>query len=255
MRGGLVAFVIATALANAASASPTKSECVDANTRGQQLRKSGKLLEAREALQICADASCPRIVRADCQSRIDEIAHATPSIVVETTDVTLDGKPFSGTPNAPYEVDPGEHHVLFHEPGHPAVERVVTLDEGERPRRVTVTYPKPVPPPAGSKTFLTVGFALGGAGIAGLGLGIALGIASFGAWGAVKGECASAITCDYAKATADRNTATDFATGADVAFIAGGLLAAAGITFVVLGAQVHPVVQEKLLGLSLVKAF
>jgi hypothetical protein len=43
----------------------TKDQCIDANGKGQELRREGKLSEARDQLRACANAACPAMVRDD----------------------------------------------------------------------------------------------------------------------------------------------------------------------------------------------
>jgi hypothetical protein len=84
-------FAIGTALllttAAAAHAAPlTKAQCIAADTDAQTLRISGKLRAMREKLSVCADASCPGMVRDDCMQRTDELQRMQPTIVFEVKD-------------------------------------------------------------------------------------------------------------------------------------------------------------------------
>ncbi|MBV9945784.1 MAG: hypothetical protein JOZ69_02945, partial [Myxococcales bacterium] len=47
----------------AGPAKPTKQQCVGANESAQDLRRSGKLHEARTNLATCLSTTCPRLVR------------------------------------------------------------------------------------------------------------------------------------------------------------------------------------------------
>ncbi len=85
-----------------ARADMTKDQCIDANGKGQVLRRDGKLAAAREQLRSCADPSCPAMVRDDCNKRLDSLEAAQPSMVFDVKDaagadvinvvVTVDGQ-------------------------------------------------------------------------------------------------------------------------------------------------------------------
>jgi len=246
----VVAFACVTAVAASAGAAPTKVQCVQADTNGQTLRQAGKLHAARDAFRSCADPACPAIVRADCNTRLDEVARVTPSLVLEAHDasgdladvvVTLDGAPLvdrlSGTP---VEIDPGSHTLVFTAQGHAPITRALVVSEGEQARRVSVAFesapgPEAPGPTAGSSGGGTrlAGIVIGSVGIVGLGLGAAFGAAAFAAWSSVPAECPQATGCTdvnaYNQAVSSHDTASAFATASDVALVAGGVLLATGV--------------------------
>ncbi len=131
--------------------------CFDAAVKGQELRKTGKLSEARAAFVVCAGEECPAEVSGRCTSWIAEVDEAIPSVFVVTQDaaghelshvvVRVDG--------APREIGqaislmPGTHtFVLESAEGH-ALE-TITLRERERGRQVVLRLPErraePLPP-------------------------------------------------------------------------------------------------------------
>jgi hypothetical protein len=241
------AFLCVAFFAGAALAAPTKNECVDANATGQAHRLTGKLLAARDDFTSCLSASCPEIVRDNCRMRLAEVKSALPSVVFSVPPtsgafLSLDGAsvPLDGSA---VDVDPGEHEVTLNAPGNAPIRRTITLREGEKLHReafpalvVTRREVAPSPTHASSTSPLRIaGIVTGAVGLVGIGFGAAFGVAGFGAWGAVQSECLQAATCDLARAQADRNRALGFATASDVAFIAGGVLLAAGVTMFVLG--------------------
>src|SRR5688572_26322013 len=69
-----------------ARADISKSQCVEADTSGQSLRREGKLSAAKEQFQTCNDPQCPELVRTDCTQRIDEIEQAMPSMLFDVKD-------------------------------------------------------------------------------------------------------------------------------------------------------------------------
>jgi hypothetical protein len=68
------------------AADPTKEECIASSERGQELRRTTKLNDARAQFAICVAASCPGPIREDCAERLDEIATAMPSIIFQVKD-------------------------------------------------------------------------------------------------------------------------------------------------------------------------
>jgi hypothetical protein len=250
----LLSFAIIT-FAGTALATPTKEECVDANARGQVARKQQQLHAARDAFRTCADSVCPTVVRRDCATRVEEVEHAIPTIVVEVTaggqkvenaTVLVDGAPFVSHGGAT-EIDPGGHHFVFRVPGKPDIVREVAVDEGARGQVVSAAFEEA---PKKNPGFVALGIGVAAGGLAGIVLGSIFGGATIAAWGSVKNECANAATCDYTRATSDRNQALMWATAADVAFIVGGVLLASGITIAVLGLRVTPVAGPRTIGFA-----
>jgi hypothetical protein len=139
-----------------ADGQPTKAQCIETNTRGQDLRRDGKLAAAREAFQACSAASCPTLVRNDCARRLDEIDTVQPTVVLVAKDgggkdvsvvhVTVDGKPLTEKlDGTALPVDPGEHTFAFAIPGQPAVKATFVLALGEKNRREQVVVGGGVP--------------------------------------------------------------------------------------------------------------
>ena len=157
----LLAFAACPVLADM-----TKDQCIDANGKGQELRREGKLSEARDQLRACANAACPAMVRDDCTKRLDELERAQPTIAFEVKDasgadvsavkVTVDGKLLAAKLDGTMlPVDIGEHLFAFEVPGKPPLTRALVLTEGEKGRReqvmlgaATTSTPASVAPPA-----------------------------------------------------------------------------------------------------------
>ena len=158
----LSAAVITMAMASAslAYADITKDQCVDANAKGQDLRRDGKLAQAREQLRRCSDAACPAIVRSDCTKRLDDLESAQPSIVFDVKDpsgadvfdvkVSMDGQPLADRLDGkPIDVDPGPHTFTFESAGKPPVTGKLLIKEGEARRHTRVIVGGgEAPPPA-----------------------------------------------------------------------------------------------------------
>jgi hypothetical protein len=144
----------------------TKDQCIEANVRGQDLRKNGKLSAAHEQLQLCSNASCPALVRDDCARRLDEVDKVQPTIVFVAKDasgndvaavaVAIDGRPLTARlDGSELPVDPGEHVFTFTISGQPPVSRTLVLAAGQKDRREEVILgggaPSPIPRPSGGQ--------------------------------------------------------------------------------------------------------
>jgi hypothetical protein len=143
-----------------ARADGTKDQCVDANGKGQELRREGSVSAARDQFRACAVASCPSIVRDDCTRRLDEADRAQPTVVFEVQDATgndlsavhttMDGKPWTEIlEGKALAADPGKHVFVFTAAGQAPVSRTVILTEGEKGRRERIVLsatPAPATP-------------------------------------------------------------------------------------------------------------
>src|SRR5215469_13220985 len=74
----LVGVVGATSVAWAGG--PTKEECLDAHSKGQDARESGQLSLARKLFLTCAQPSCPGLVQGDCARFSDELDKIQPTV-------------------------------------------------------------------------------------------------------------------------------------------------------------------------------
>jgi hypothetical protein len=158
----LVALAHLTTVVGASAADPTVADCLHANAAAAHLRNAHKLRAAREQLLVCASASCPGDIQAECTRRSVDVDTSIPTIVFEVRDpagndltavsVSMDGKPFvdrlDGTAVA---ADPGLHTFRFETPGQPPVDMSFVVFEGQKDRRqhvVVGTIPPPSPAPA-----------------------------------------------------------------------------------------------------------
>ncbi len=150
--------VAAGLLARPAHADP-KAECIQANTKAQNLRNADQLVEARAQLLICARGVCPGPVRADCTQWLGQVNDSLPTIVLGAKDpegndlvqvqVSMDGKLLSRTIDGrALSIDPGAHKLVFEEKGQPPLSRQIVIHEGEKNREIDVrigTAPKAAP--------------------------------------------------------------------------------------------------------------
>ncbi|MBN9165415.1 MAG: hypothetical protein BGO98_39620 [Myxococcales bacterium 68-20] len=144
-------LVVAASSRLALADGPSKAECIDAYTSGQQLKKKGQLRAAHDRLLVCSRDPCPTGLQADCSEWLGEVQRIQPSIVVvardesgrELTDVRvivdgvlatsrLDGRSIA--------VDPGERQLRFETSGHEPVTQRTLIREGEKAREVQVRF-------------------------------------------------------------------------------------------------------------------
>ncbi len=244
---------------------PAGASCGEAYTNAQTLRNARKLVQARDALRICAQPTCKDFIVKDCADWLDQVQRSLPSVVPVATDgqgnalfdvkVSVDGAPLeSKLDGRSIDIDPGPHTISFEAADGTKVDRQVLVSEGEHDKRVAVTLGAPsssaaapapgttaspaAPPAAGAAPVITDTSGGGGLqwkaiGLANAGLGVAV-LAVGGVFGGLaiskknSSGCTSKGLCPTA---ADVQTWRDAGTAASTAtilFVAGGVLAAAG---------------------------
>lgn len=145
--------------APAYAANPTKAQCIAANEKADSQRKSGSLRAARASYLVCANPTCPKLVRDDCNKSIPDIESAIPTVTFtaknggdDTTDVAIamDGEAIAKQADGkPISVDPGEHLFVFTTTGFPPQSSKVVIREGEKNRHIDIQFgdaPKPDAP-------------------------------------------------------------------------------------------------------------
>jgi hypothetical protein len=246
-----------------ADPAPTKAQCLEAHTKGQDLRRDGRLSAAREQFRTCGGSACPALVRDDCTRRLDELDKAQPTVVFEVKDgagrdvsglrVTVDGElPVGHLEGAPLSVDPGDHTFRFEAAGQTPVISSLVIRETEKNRheRIVMGNSSPTlaspaasaPPPlaappvtapsadtkaGGGSATKTLGLVVAGVGVAGLVVGSIFGAEALSAKGA---HCGSDELCDPGWASTTESRATISTVG----FVAGGVLAAGGVALFLL---------------------
>ncbi len=169
--------------------------CIDAHGSGQELRKQGKLKDAKTQFIQCAAEDCPTVIRQDCDMFLRDLSKIMPTVVLAAVDekgndlanvrVVIDGRPLVGELNGrSVQIDPGPHQFLFLSEDGREMKKTVVIREGDRARPIQVTFaavaqgtaaqpPDTTPPPTepapapdastggGSKTAAYVFTALG----------------------------------------------------------------------------------------------
>jgi hypothetical protein len=156
LRVALAVTAVVGLASPSALADVTKQQCIDANGQGQDLRRAGKLSDAREQLRACGNPRCPAIVRDDCTKRLDELESAQPTVLFAAKDgsghdlgevtVTEDGHPLAEKlDGTALRVDPGQHEFTFTAKDQPSVSQTFIIREGEKDRRELVQIGAPAP--------------------------------------------------------------------------------------------------------------
>jgi hypothetical protein len=245
--GVLLAGLLVTSFASGAE--QTKQKCAANSESAQDLRRAGKLHEARASFAACTAASCPGPIREDCAQRLKDIEAAMPTVVLEAKNaaghdlsavrVTMDGtllrEELDGTAIA---IDPGEHTFAFEASGFRKTEDTAVVREGERDRRVRVVLESLAPASGIARDAprsvdrdprRPLGLALGLAGGAGIAVGAVVGLVAKATYdNALQAECGGDPNRCTPQGTKDGQTAHSQATASTVALVAGGVLLAGG---------------------------
>jgi hypothetical protein len=237
---GVATLVLALLLGGARTsrADPVDEKaCTAAYEDAQLLRRSGKLIAAREAAMTCARPACPDVVRGDCASWAGEIAKLVPSIVVIAraaggdaghapgARVRVDGvERAEASSGRAFEVDPGAHVVRVERAGDLPIEESVTVFQGERDRVLRFELrpaeaPRPVDP-APRRSYVP---AIAVAGVAAVALGASawLGLSGRGELSDLRATCAPSCTDAEVDPVRRKLVASDVLLGAGV--VAAGL--------------------------------
>jgi len=246
-----------------ATAFADDSACIAASEQELALRQLGKLHDALKQLAVCADASCPDEVKAECGRRVAEVNAAMPTLILAAKDgagndrvdvrVFMDGAPLlAQLDGLSVAIDPGRHVFRFEADGQDALEKTLVLREGEKDRResvvlgpVPIASPQPAspvpvaprvldrPPPSAppnswttQKTTAVVGVGIG---VTGLAAGAVFGGYAIWSQKREKSDCGSASSClNPPQAKEDYDKARQNAAAATIGLSAGAALVAIG---------------------------
>ncbi len=248
------ALFTSTSLARAQN----QEACLAASSKAQDLRDAHKLRATKSQLQICAAPSCPKVVREDCATWLGEVDRALPTIKVTAIDdagaplvnvkVWLDGKVVASKIDESIPADPGTHHLHFEGTTGGTSNTTVSLTEGEKDKQLSIVLSRPadataapvdeapdddLPAPTHASPLRTVGFVTLGVGAAGLVVGAIFGGLALASKGSA--NCDAGL-CDAEPLRAAKTQALVSTIG----FVAGGVLAAAGLTLVLVAPKASP---------------
>jgi hypothetical protein len=216
-----------------------KAVCLEATERGQSLRATHKLVEARKQFLACARAECPAIVQQTCGGWLTEIEKSLPSVVITAKDasgadvvdvtVTVDGEPLvTKLDGEAISVDPGRHVFRFSSPDGTMLERPAVIKEGVKDQGLAVVLGTARSGSQGAP-WKTAGWSIAGVGVVGLVAGAISGGVAIGENGSAHCD-ATGHDCLAGPLSAARSAAT----ASDVGFIAGGILVASGAAILLL---------------------
>jgi hypothetical protein len=146
-----VALSSAGYAAEAQAAPPSKEECVEAHSRGQDSRDKGQLADAKRLFLLCAQSSCPALVQSDCAKFGDELSRTVPSVSFVARDgrgvdlldtqVYVDGVLAQARldEGKSHDIDPGKHTIRFVHAGKDVTQSVV-ISAGEKGRNITAVF-------------------------------------------------------------------------------------------------------------------
>ena len=235
-----VGAVILVAVGPVYADEPDAGACGTAYENAQVQRRAGRLLNARQAAQLCA-STCPHAIATDCAQWFSELEKEVPSIVVSASDgvtdlvdfrVLVDGKRIvDRLDGRAFEVDPGPHQLVLERKNTPPRTLNILVREGDRGRLVSVVYARDAETRGRSTTI--AGWTFGGIALASfVGFGTLAAISS-----AQKSELEGcAPRCEPSRVDAmTRNAAF-----ADVALGVGIVATAASVVFFLIPRPTNP---------------
>jgi hypothetical protein len=237
----------------ASAADPTTADCLAATEASVKLGNEHRLRAQRAQLLVCAAANCPADIRKDCVSRAEDLNQQIPTVIFAAKDgsgadlsavkITMDGEVLAERlEGTALSIDPGEHTFTFETPGQPPVTSKFMIQEAQKDRRELIKFGavpmSEAPPPAASRGEVgvearaagpvstvrrTVGWVVGGVGVAGLAAGVALLVTGSGK----RGDCSNGI-CMTQPELNNYNSGTPLINAGTGLLIGGGILTAAG---------------------------
>jgi hypothetical protein len=190
-----------------ARAEPSATECLAASAASLKSDNEHRLRAERTELLVCAAASCPAEIRAECIRRIEEVNEVLPTITFEARDpagdelvavkVVMDDEVLAySLDGLALAVDPGPHMFSFEAAGQPTVKKRFVIREAQKNRVELIRFgavgvapsdaqdstegPMPAAATSTGRTRLRprgkVAIAAASLGVAALGVGIGLGV-------------------------------------------------------------------------------
>ncbi len=174
---GAAAFLVPARAKAAPPAAPADEICLASSIEGQVLRRSGRVLRARELFTECARDACEKPMRERCSGWLREAETATPRLALRVNDdrglplpgaqLHVDGREvaLAPAPTTLLEVDPGKHVVRADFAGR---RELVELDvtDGTRSLRLTLDLRTQVPARPTPPAVYALGATFGAAAIA-----------------------------------------------------------------------------------------
>ena len=148
---GAAAAVSVCASFAATSHAGDKERCAAAYDQTQNEREKGRLIEARRQARTCSAAVCAPFIVKDCARWLAEIEASVPTVVIAAEDATgadtlrvrvsVDGRVIGeALDGKAIDLDPGPHRLRFELAGTPTIEQEVLIRQGEKDRRIAVSF-------------------------------------------------------------------------------------------------------------------
>jgi hypothetical protein len=238
-------------------AQPDKEACVASFDRGQRAQSDRALRRALGDLIVCAQESCPTVLRADCAGVLAEVRSALPTVVFAADDGNghelTDVKVFAGTElvastldGRAIAVDPGAVELRFEVPGRPPLVTTRMIREGEKSRVIRVSLasaagaataltassdaraestPERGAPPLAKRSTLgwVLPSSLAAVGVAGLGIALVLRLRFDGRVDDLRGSCAPDCSQQQRSDLSGTLVASNVALGAGIGALALGV--------------------------------
>lgn len=122
--------------------------CLNDHRRGQQLERSGRLLEAARFYRNCLHPACSPLLREDCGGRLSTVEAQTPTVILapqndgkDLVDVAVyDGEQLlvDRIGGLAITLDPGPHLLKFVAPGFRPASHAIVTRAGEKNRVIVV---------------------------------------------------------------------------------------------------------------------
>jgi hypothetical protein len=255
----VAALLLAGGLAHGGD--PTTADCLAASAASLDADNEHRLRDERAQLRVCAAASCPTEIRAECVRRAAEVSAQIPTIAFSALDasggdvravrVIMDGETLAEQlEGQPFSIDPGEHTFTFEAAGRAPVTKQFVVVEGQKDRREVIVFGAALPSspgsaPAGERrspaappdvarrqtmpgldTQRAVALLAAGVGVVGVGLGAVFGIAAMGKRNDAESACPAA--CATQAGVNRWRDAAGFGNASTIAFLLGGAGLAGG---------------------------
>lgn len=234
------AWVTATTIALLGLASPPASAdeptaelCASTAEHASDLRDGGKLREAATSFAACARDACPRIVREDCRRALADLQGKGPHLVPRVRDaaghdvlglaLTLDDAPLPDDVHVSgMLVDPGPHVLRARRDGVVVAETTVLVAAGDGLRTIDLALPAPPAPvtPRAAPPAARLPLVVGGVGLAVVGIGAALGIATYADYRALRDDCSPGCSAARVDPVRTRGLVADVLVGTGLVTLA-----------------------------------
>jgi hypothetical protein len=218
--------LVALAIVLGTSSARADATCISAYEQTQTLRKDGKPVAAKAQAAVCAQTSCPALLTKDCSKWLAELEAVIPSVILDPRSaagglradvrVKLDGVALAEKIDGkPLVVEPGAHTFVFEADGAAPAERTITLHEGDKNKKITVTLAPAAEPRSDERPIPTGVWIFGGVSVVALAASAVFAIDALGKKSDLD-QCKPRCAPDDVDSMSARFTMADVALGAGV---------------------------------------